>query len=175
MPEYRLSTERPRAPSILRTCKQIHSEASLILYSEILFLVAEPDRILEWLAQIGRRNTKHLKRLHMFVDPVYDSKIRSFWYKLLERLARETTRLQSIDLYWDAEEAWGHYGAGKDLQFVRKVATIPRPQRMTINGFYALHRGRYLAEKMGARIEERDCVFLQLLRKYQRGTENLVP
>jgi len=41
---YKPAADPPITPSILRTCKQIHSEASPILYSKNTFLVAEPER-----------------------------------------------------------------------------------------------------------------------------------
>jgi len=186
IPHYKPSADSPVTPSILRACKQIHSEASPIRYSKNTFLIAEPERILKWFIRIGRINIKHLKSIRVFVHPVYypretpflgTASESCFWYKLLDQLAREATGLRYVYIYWDAEETCGHYGAGRDLRFVRELAKIQRLQSMIITGFYAMHWPRYLAENMGVLIREEDHTqpFLQLLRKYQRGTENLVP
>ena len=186
IPDYTPPANQPLTPSILRTCKQIHSEASPVLYSKNTFLVAEPDRILKWLIGIGRVNIKYLNSIRIFVHPVYYTKEipflhnaneSAFWYKLLDQLAREATGLRHIYIFWDAEESWGHSGAGRDLRFVRELAKIQGLQSMAVGGYYAIHWPRYLAEKMGVPVQEEDLTqpFLQFLRKYQRGTENLLP
>ena len=183
IPHCRPATETPVIPSILRTCKQIHSEASRILYSKNTFLVSEPKRILEWFTQIGRVNIKHLNRIRIFPHAVYyteDNPFRetatesSLWYKLLDRLAREATGLRHVYVYWDAEDTWFHHGAGKDLHFVRELAKIQRLESMVIKGYYAVHWPRFLADKMGVPIQEEGHMG-QFFRKYQRGTENLIP
>lgn len=186
MPDYRPAARQPITLSILRTCKQIHSEASQILYSENTFLVAEPERTLKWYIQIGQVNVKHLESIRIFVHAVYSTQetysihttsMSSFWYKLLDRLARDATGLRHIYIYWDAtsaEEFCGHYGAGRDLRFVRELAKIQRLQTMVIDGYYAKHWPKYLAEKMAIPIQEGGDT-QPLLRKYQRGTENLMP
>ena len=70
----------------------------------------------------------------------------------------------------------GHYGAGKDIRFVRELAKIQGLQSMAINGFYAMHWPRYPSEKMGVLVkEELDQSLLLHLRKYQRGTGNSAP
>lgn len=163
----RPATEYPITPSILRTCKQIHNEASSILYMKNTFLIADPERNLKWLEQIGRRNLKLLSSIRIFVDPVYST--RNFWYKLLDHLAREVTALQYIYIYWDTYRG----GAGKDLRFVRELAKIQGLQSMVVEGFYAIHWPRFLAEKMGIQVQENERS--PSLRNYQRGTENLIP
>lgn len=183
IPHCRPAADPPVTPSILRTCKQIHSEASPILYSKNTFLVCEPKWIIEWFTKIGPVNIKHLNRIRIFVDPVYSTKEipllqttteSSLWYKLLDRLAREATGLRHVYIYWDAEGTCGHYGVGKDLRFVQELAKIQRLRSMVINGFYAMHWPRYLARKMGMPIEEKGRTE-PLLREYQRGTEKLIP
>ncbi len=183
IPHLRSATQTPVTPSILRTCKQIRSEASRILYSKNTFLVSEPKRTLEWFTRIGRMNIKHLNSIRIFPHAVYYTKpmppLRTttegpLWYKLLDQLAREATGLRHVYVYWDAQETCNHYGAGKDLRFVRELAKIRRLQSMVINRFYAVHWPRFLAEKMGVTVQERDSTW-QPLRKYQKGTENLIP
>ncbi len=186
IPHCKLAADPLITPSVLRTCKQIHSEASPILHSKNTFLVAEPERNLKWFKRMGRSNIKHLKRIRIFVHPVYYTEEipylctapeSSFWYKVLDQLAQEAMGLRDLYIYWDAEETWVHYGAGRDLRFVRELAKIQRLQSMGINVFYGIHWPRYLAEKTGVPIQEEDHTqpFLQCLRKYQQGTENLVP
>ena len=101
----------------------------------------------------------------------------SLWYKLLDQLAREATGLRHIFVCWDSEEAWPFFGAGKDLRFVRELAKIRGLESMVVAGYYAVHWPRYLAEQMGVSVQERDntAPSLQYLRKFQQGTENLVP
>lgn len=180
IPQCRPATERPITPSILRTCKQVHNEASSVLYSKNTFLVAEPEKTLKWFQRIGRINIKRLNSIRIFVDPVYfttnplfNTRSESvFWYKLLEHLAREATGLRYTYIYWDTY-AWPHCGAGKDLRFVRELAKIQGLQSMVVNGFYAIHWPGFLAEKMGVQVQEKERS--QSLRNYQRGTENLIP
>lgn len=185
IPYCRPPATHPLPPAILRTCKQIHNEASPILYSKNTFLISSPERILKWFIQIGRANIKLLVNIRIFVDPVNSTTDTIFgrasefslWYRLLDRLAREATGLRHVYIYWDAEEALNLFGAGKDLRFVRELAKIRGLERMVVAGFYAVHWPRYLAEQMGVSVQEEECTAssLQYLRKYQRGTENLVP
>lgn len=185
-PEYRPAAAQPLTPSILATCKQIHAEACPILYSKNEFLVSEPERIFRWFTQIGRLNIKHLRKVRIFVEAVYSTKEIPFlstaseslsWYKLLDQLAREATGLRHLHIYWDADPTCGHYGAGKDLRFVRELAKIHGLKSMDVAGYYAIHWPRYLTEKMGILVQEKDRSqpYLQYLRKYQQGTEKLVP
>lgn len=60
---------------------------------------------------------------------------------------------------------------------MRELAKIRGLESMVVAGFYAVHWPRYLAEQMGVSVQEEDLTasWLQYLRKYQRGTENLVP
>ena len=176
----------PPLASILRTCKRVHSEAFPILYSNNTFLLSEPETILLWFEEIGRVNIKHLRSIRIFVDaPYYTKEIPHFvtkndglpWYELLDRLAREATGLRHLYIYWDLAEDCGHFGAGKDVRFVRELAKIRGLQSMEIDGFYAMRWPRYLSEKMGLSVHEGggDSYYMQRRRKYQRGTENLVP
>jgi hypothetical protein len=101
-----------------------------------------------------------------------------FWYKLLDQLARKATGLQQLYVNWDSEVSWWHFGAGKDLRFVRELAKFQGLQSLVINGDYAKHWPSYLTEKTGVRVQEvdQDSSFLrEYRRKYQRGTENLIP
>ena len=183
IPHCRPAAGRSIAPTILRTCKQIHSEASPVLYSKNTFLIAEPERDLKWFQKIGRANVKLLNNIRIFVSAVYYTNDTIFsnpsmssrlWYKLLDQLAREATGLRHIYISWDAEETCHHFGAGKDLRFVRELAKIQGLQSMVINGFYAIPWPRYLAEKMGVPVQQKGPID-DWERRYQRGTENLIP
>ena len=183
IPHCRPAANPPVTPSILRTCKQIHSEASPVLYSTNSFLICEPEQVLKWFNQIDRINIGLLKSIRICPHAVYSTaEVPSLfspntslpWYKVLDRLAQEATGLRHVYVFWDAEESMGHYGAGKDLRFVRKLAKIQGLQSMAIDGYYAMHWPRFLADKMGVLITE-DSTQIFLLRKFQRGTENLIP
>ena len=183
IPHCKPSFAPPAMPAILRTCKQVHKEASRVLYAENTFLVSNPKRILEWLTKIGRANIELLHRIRIFVDPVYSTEKNLFsggealfWYKLLDKLARVATGLRHVWIYWDTYE-WPHLGAGKDLRFVRELAKIQGLQSMVIDGCYGAHWPSFLSEKMGVLVEEktRDLSGSGWLKEYQMGTENLVP
>lgn len=183
IPHFRPATNSPLTPSILRTCKQIHNEASRTLYSKNKFLISEPETDLKWFSQMGPRNIKLLNSIRIFPHAVYyitdkifgSAKESRYWYMLLDHLAREATGLRNVYVYWDAEPTCGHFGAGKDLRFVRKLAKIQGLENMTINGFYGVHWPRYLEEHMGVAVREEENDFLRSVRKFQRGTETLVP
>lgn len=173
------------APNLLRTCKQIRSEASSVLYSKNDFLIAEPEQDFEWLIQIGRDNIKLLNSVRIFPCAVYSTEDTFFssakesrvWYKLLDLLAREATGLRRVFIYWDAEPSMNHFGAGRDLRFVRELAKIQGLESMVVDGCYGVHWPRYLTEKMGVPVleEHYNQSSLQHRRRFQRGTENLVP
>ena len=175
--------QRSIAPTILRTCKQIHIEASPVLYSKNTFLIAKPERDLKWLQEIGRANVKLLNSISIFVHGVYYTEDTFFgnaseafrlWYKLLDQLAREATGLRHVYIEWDADETYNYFGAGKDLRFVRELAKIQGLQSMVVSGLYAIPWPRYLAEKMGVPVQQKGPIEDDV-RKYQRGTENLIP
>jgi hypothetical protein len=168
-------------PSILRTCRQIYREACPILYSENVFTLAGPGEILKWLSQIGRVNIKRLKCIWIFVDAVFELTTlfglpsdSPKWYNVLDRLARQATGLRYVHIYWDAEESCGHFGAGKDVRFVRELAKIQGLHEMSIEGFYAKHWPEYLTKTMGVPVRDPQSQ-QDLRRRYQRGTENLIP
>ena len=174
------------SPSILRTCKQIQIEAYWILYRKNTFAFGEPEESLQWFDQVGHVNIGLLKNIRFFISAVYGTKgaiyhltkEAPFWYRLLDRLAREATRLHHMFIFWDADDDRPRGGAGKDLRFVRELAKIQGLQGLVMQGFYAVHWPTYLAEKMGVWVQERamtDKSELRNLRIYQEGTEFLIP
>ena len=69
------------------------------------------------------------------------------------------------------------YYVGMNLRFVRELAKIQGLQSMVVGGYYGVHWPRYLTEKMGVKVLEGETIEgrLQILRKFQQGTENLIP
>lgn len=176
---------KPSVPSsILRTCKQIHQEASPTLYLTVTFWIADPERAYKWFMEIGRVNIKLLTQIHFSVS--YHSSFREgiasnaddlvFWYKVLDLLAREATGLRHVQIHWSADP-WTGYGRGKDLRFVRELAKIQGLKSMALVGFYGMHWPRYLTEKMGVAVEEvpYDESWLPRQRRFQQSTKDLIP
>lgn len=169
-------------PSILRTCKQIYQEASLILYTKNRFLICEPGLTLRWFNQIGLNNFRLLKRIRFDVstidDPRPDTTRVPFWSNLLNRLAEEATGLRHVEVFWDIDDKYGIFSPGKDLDFVRQLAKIGGLQSMIISGFYAKRWPQYLAEKMGIPVQELGMdnqQNVERLRGFQYWTGDVVP
>jgi len=178
-------------PTLLRTSKQIYCEALPILYSENEFLVDKAGLFLSWLQQIGPVNITLLKSLRIFPHAVYSETGQTWlgdpedpnysgpiWCKLLNKLADEATGLEYVYVYLDAEEELGHYGAGKDLNFVRALGRMKISRRLEIDGYFATEWPRYLEGKLGMPVwdtQGHSQNYSLLLREYQRGTESLIP
>ena len=180
-PEYRPRARPPITLSVLRTCKQIYTEASPIFYSKNEILVDEPEPIIRWLTRIGRINVRHLRRLRIFVGAVnyggdFSSRdsacVGHLWYKLLDELARDAAGLRHIYVYWSFKCSGA---AGKDLPFVRRLGKLQRLQSMDLDGYYPKQWPSYLAKKLGIEVQEEQPSSLFLQKKYQRETENLIP
>ena len=173
--KHHYPVEHPIPTSILRTCKQIHQEASPILYSKNTFLITYPMEILKWLPKIGQANMKLLENIHLQVDvedrrrPAVKDE-RADWYTLLDLLAREATGLRHVGVRWDLAFSAGGYGS--DLRFVRELAKIQGLQSMFLDGYYGMHWPGYLARTMGVEVVEKSHLEN---RCYQRDTENFIP
>ena len=178
--------ERSIPPSILRTCKQIHQEASPILYSKNTFSISFPQAILKWLSEIGRANIKLLNTIHIEVIAMENSQDMAelsarktiSWYKMLDVLAREATGLRHIEINWLHSCGPGDYGT--DVRFARELAKIQGLQSMVVEGFYGVHWPRYLTKTMGVAVVEKpnDEVsprWIQCLTRLQRDSEDLYP
>ena len=180
-PIYRPRERPPITISVLRTCKQIYTEASPVFYSKNEIVVAEPEMIIRWLALIGRINVRHLRTIRIFVGAAdyggdFSSRdstcVDRLWYKLLDVLARDAAGLRHIYIYWSFDCSGA---AGKDLHFVRRLAKLQRLQSMGLDGYYAKQWPSYLARKLGIEVQEVQHSLPTLKKKYQRGTENLLP
>ena len=180
-PVYRPRARQPITLSVLRTCKQIHTEGSPIFYSKNEIVVDEPEPIIRWFALIGRMKVRHLRRIRIFVGAVEcfgntssqrSARVGHLWYKLLDELARDAAGLRHIYIYWSFKCSGA---AGKDLQFVRRLGKLQRLQSMDLDGYYAKQWPSYLARKLGIEVQEEQPSLPTLKKKYQRGTENLLP
>ncbi|KAM0805344.1 hypothetical protein BDR22DRAFT_393627 [Usnea florida] len=180
-PGYRPRARLPITLSVLRLCKQVHTEASPIFYSKNEIVVDEPEPIIRWLTKIGRINVRHLRRIRIFVGAVectgdtYSRRsagVGDSWYELLDELARDAAGLRHIYIYWSFICSGA---AGKDLHFVRRLGKLQRLQSMDLDGYYAKQWPNYLAKRLGIEIQEKQPSLLFLKKKYQRGTENLLP
>jgi len=106
------------------------------------------------------------------VDPNYSGVT---WCQVLNKLADEATSLESVYVYFN-DAGWMHPGAGKDLNFVRALGRMKVSRSMEIRGLFAKHWPQYLEEKLGMPVwDPQDHEQDEWLRKYQRGTEKLIP
>ena len=190
--------ERP----ILRTCRQIYEEAVSILYSQNVFEIIAPGQMFTFMAQVGPKNIKFVRSLWILV-PWHGHEIAS-WLSVLNAVAEKATGLRFLWLGWDAEceFPWqfkpGHQprGLGKNVQFVQALAKIKQVKKLIIHGFYAKNWPSYLRKEMGVQIHA-ECdqyiepskyvaeesvwipelreIFLEKLKFYQEGTEDLMP
>lgn len=166
-------------PSLLRTCKQIHDEASLILYTRNKFFFSKPKATLEWFNQIGPNNFKSVKNIKLWVraeDEVRHTPDAPAWYKLLNRLAEEATGLRHLDIYLDVDDYFFLFGPGRDVQLARELGKIGGLQSMTIAGAYDKRWPEYLTQKMGISVEELwmdNPQYVKDLRRFQEFFENL--
>ncbi|KFY38801.1 hypothetical protein V494_04195 [Pseudogymnoascus sp. VKM F-4513 (FW-928)] len=183
--------DRAMTPALLRTSKQIYREALPILYSENGFLVDKAKQFLDWLQQIGSVNITLLNSLRILPHAVYSRTGQTWlgasenldysgptWCKLLKKLADEATGLEYVYVNLDAAEDCGHYGAGKDLNFVRALGRMKVSRKMEIDGYFATEWPRYLERKLGMPVwdtQGHSQSYLRWLRDYQRGTESLIP
>lgn len=155
--------------------RQVHREAIPILYSSNKFVLDIPATFVEWFDEIGPINMKHVARIRLYLHPVYDP---DAWCRVLRRLALQATGLKYIYAYFDAEPVWR--GIGRDVDFIRGLGALQSVQKITIEGFYAKRWPEYLRAQFGSRYVHssemyREGWYRTDLRKFQRGTEDLVP
>ena len=165
-PDYRPRRRQPITLSVLRTCKQIHTEASQIFYSKNEIQIDKPGPVIRWLKGIGQTNVKLLRKIRIFAD------VGHLWYKLLDALAREAVGLRHIYIYWCFNCSGA---AGTDVHFVRTLGKFQRLQSMDLDGYYAIQWPSYLRGKLGIEVQEEQPSSRCLKMYYQQGTENLLP
>ncbi|KAI4282029.1 MAG: hypothetical protein L6R38_003249 [Xanthoria sp. 2 TBL-2021] len=125
MPGQPSARSRSLNTSLLRTNRQICSEASPVLYSQNVFIISSPKPDLEWLDCIGDHNITQLRTLHLFTKPAYEMDSlgnegdKACWHQLLRYLAPKAAGLRHMYLFLDADEEEDalsyHHGAGKDV------------------------------------------------------------
>ena len=178
--DLRYLVEPPIPTSILRTCKQIHQEASPILYSKNTFIITYPMEILKWLQKIGRANMQLLEKIHIQAEvenrrrPALKDE-RADWYTLLDLLAREATGLRHVEVCWHLPFSAGGYGW--DVRFVRELAKIQGLQSVVLDGWYGMHWPGYLTKTMGVEVVEKphleNC--MGSFSRFKQGTKDLYP
>ncbi|MCJ1346058.1 hypothetical protein MMC31_004269 [Peltigera leucophlebia] len=165
--------------SLLRTCKQVHSEAAPVLYSGMTFHLHVGPRALDFLHSIGPINKTYIKSLHIFFSNAPQIAV---WIKLVHALNHEVKGLRQLRVVWETV-----YGAGKDPRFVCSLATICGLEALSIEGFYAKRWPEYLEKKMGlpvsvdggqkdgSRKQRSSLLTLNFRDEFQKGTEDMYP
>ncbi|KLJ13551.1 hypothetical protein EMPG_11510 [Blastomyces silverae] len=162
------------SPSLLATCKQIHDEATPILYRENEFILHNIPRDAQWLDEIGARNVSILKRVQFFVDegPIVmtefggvandgqEQRLRA----LLRRLTRDAKGLRYLrvhlaglgekdyECYECDEEGYGmqpRWGWGEDRQFMLELGRMSGLTELVLEGGFETTWMGYLRKQMG--------------------------
>ncbi|KAI9645004.1 hypothetical protein NHQ30_007041 [Ciborinia camelliae] len=182
---------------ILRTCKQIYDEANPILYSRIKFNVKFPTQGILFLNQITGKNLKLIERFRLVVWKSGYPKDTAL--EILKILADNGGGLRELELMWEANEHHENC-PGKDVEFIRKIVPlitkIQGLKIMVIAGFYGKNWPAYLDRELKPKEVEVRCFpghyeavkypteeeekksyedQLELLKKFQEGTEDLFP
>lgn len=166
--------------SLLRTCKQVHSEAAPVLYSGMTFHLYVCTNALDFLHSIGPINRTYIKSLHIFF--ISAPRI-AVWKELVHVLKHDVKGLRQLRVVWKDTI----HGAGKDPRYVRGLATIRGLEELSIGGFYAKRWPEYLETKMGLPVSVEDgrkdgswtqrssLLTLNLRDEFQKGTEDFYP
>lgn len=139
---------------------------------------------MEFLRGIGE-NIRVLRILELAPEAVYfptgsigngnENCAGEVWCELINLLAREAKGLRRLSVNFQAVLDVDALGAGRDLEFVKALGRVRQVEEMEIRGFYAVGWRRYL-EGCGRRVyvaeREED---VEELRRYQVGTEGLIP
>ncbi|OJD22436.1 hypothetical protein ACJ73_06218 [Blastomyces percursus] len=166
------------SPSLLATCKQIHDEATPVLYRENEFILRNILRDTQWLDEIGGRNASILKRVQFFVDegPIimtefggvvndgHEQRLRA----LLRRLTRDAKGLRYLrvhlaglgekdyECYKYDEEGYGmqpRWGWGEDRQFMLELGRMCGLTELVIDGAFETTWMGYLRKQMGDEVK----------------------
>lgn len=109
--------------SLLRTCRQIHAEASAALYSRNTFGFNDPKVLLEFLVQIGQINTHYIRALHIIIP--WNQEQWAFWpVELLCKLSSDATNVRNTDITFERapKDNVQKYGFGSQDDIVSFVA-----------------------------------------------------
>ncbi|KAL8651986.1 MAG: hypothetical protein Q9226_004454, partial [Calogaya cf. arnoldii] len=173
------------ATGLLLTNRQVHKEASAVLYSKDTFIMCDPAQDIEWLNTIGQHNVQQLKSLELITNRYYttftggEDSNRAFWIRLLDHLARIATGLRHLSLIFDTvvdEHAGYTFAAvGEDPHFAMALGAIQCMPSMVIDGYYGEDWPGFLTEKMGVEVREasRGLGEWRNLRSYQVSMRDL--
>ena len=158
-----------------------------------------PEQMFQFVAQIGIRNFKLLRSMSIWVP--WRSAELDLWLRVLHTLAKHASGLRSIELAWGADCEFPRVlvrgaeqrGLGDNLEFVRALGQIKGLEKLAIRGYYAKRWPAYLEQEVGVKVQaqlgrytgvrngdddflrELDKENLEYFRKYQQGTEDLIP
>ncbi|KZM23931.1 uncharacterized protein EKO05_0009324 [Ascochyta rabiei] len=141
--------------------------------------VSHPDALLTW---INTNNAALITELFIYCPATDDAPTTHAWCQLFDKLSREATNIQDLQVYWD----WDHEstaptmpGLGKSLTFVRALGALRVKGNLTICGFYAKHWPMYLSSRIGTPPYNpqigNGSEWEMTLERYQVGTEGLIP
>ncbi|PGH04787.1 hypothetical protein GX51_03271 [Blastomyces parvus] len=162
------------SPSLLATCKQIHDEATPILYGENEFILRNIPRDIQWLNEIGTRNVSILKRVQFFVgegpiimtefggavDDGQEQRLRA----LLRRLTRDAKGLRYFRVHlaglgendyegYECDEEWygiqPNWGWGDDREFMLELGRMSWLTELVFDGAFETTWMGYLRKQMG--------------------------
>jgi hypothetical protein len=153
-PEIREQRRDPELflyPAILRVSKQIHDEATRVLYGENRFRTHGAGRFLDFLDRIGRWNLALLRTVQLAPSALYypsraERAVRDIadancdgetWCELIDVLARDAKGLRAMRVVFQAVMEVDAVGAGRDLKFVRALERVRQVEEMEIKGFFA--------------------------------------
>jgi hypothetical protein len=83
------------------------------------------------------------------------------WCAFFDQVARDLTGLKSLEVIWDCGYDCNHFRGGTDVTLPRAIGKIKGLEGLKIDGCYAKEWPGYLAEKMGARIVEKQHTQLE--------------
>lgn len=115
--------------------------------------------------------------LQLFSGPADGVSSGPEWRKLLDKLAVEATRLEYVYVFLDCYEEGGHFGAGRDVDFVKALELLKVSGKMELVGLFGKGWPEYLEGKIGMPVWSRESETesgLRRLRGYQRSTEGQI-
>ena len=169
--------------------QELHTlnDAPKELLPSLTVKVSQPEALTTWLET---NNAALISDLFILTNWFGRPSIPPVWCRLFDKLQREATGIQHLNVYWDAHGPWGtrppwdidepfHLGLGTSVVFVRGLAQLKVKKEVEIGGFYSKHWPRYLEDKMGLKPVNKNNLpgssWEWSLRDYQKGTEKFNP
>jgi hypothetical protein len=154
------------------------------------WLVGNATQFLTFLQNLGPQKTSDLRSLRICPHAVYEKTGLGWlgdradgyssgpeWCKLLNKLADEATNLEYVYVFLDCYEEGFHFGAGRDVNFVKALGKLKVSGKMELVGLFGAGWPEYLEEKIGMPVwskESESAYNLRRLRDYQRSTEGRI-